>query len=217
MNTSNLQSLRCWLGAISLLTVLAGCSVIGPKKEERAGASVRALNYTAREIYMIGVEEPGNPKNDGGGDALNPYSGGGSICCFGIPSQWHPDLKVIVEYQFYPEKEVRRALVNVPPYPDGKPGDIWLIVHEDESPEAVVSKYGPSRPEWPGKIKGYPVPSREYRLKLWGEKLQREKSSKAGFERALQRTDITPEQRAGYIDAIDYHNRVIIRLEENKP
>lgn len=207
------------LATVSLFAILTACASVEPKTNGASGVSVRALNYSAREVSMIGVIAPGNPKNEGGGDALNPYGAGGAICCFSIPHQWHPDLKVIVEYQFYPEEQYRKALVSVPPYPDGKPGDIWLIVHADESAEAVVSNYGPSRPEWPGKIKGYPVPSREYRLKLWERKLRQEKTELAAMKKAVQSDirDLTLEELMRLERAIRYSEEEVKRLEGTKP
>lgn len=166
--TTSLIRTRCVAAGITAFALLlCACATPIQKKEKLAGTTIRSLNYSAREVAYISVEEPDNPNGGGGGEALNPYGSGGYMCCFAVPSVWRPDFQVVVTYQFYPEKEYHKALLSVPPYPDGKAGDIWLIVHADESAEAVVSLYGPSRDEWPGKVKGYPVPSREYRLKLW--------------------------------------------------
>lgn len=209
-----------WFFTVALATaaaLLTACSTPATKKDDRTGVSIRALNYSAREVAMIAVEEPGDRNSGGGGDALNPYSSGGSICCFALPPKWHPDLKVVVAYQLYPETAYRRVLVNVPPYAEGKLGAIWLIVNEDESAEVVVSEFGPSREEWPGKVKGYPVPSQDYRLKLWREELQREKDDKAAFERDLRREGITASQRKSYQEAIDDINKNIHRIERNRP
>ncbi|HJV53128.1 MAG TPA: DUF3304 domain-containing protein [Noviherbaspirillum sp.] len=197
--------------------LLAACASPKTKTEERSGATVRSLNYSAKEIFSISVERPGEPNSGAGGDALNPYSSGGMICCFGVPSVWRPDLKVVVKYKFYPETEYRKALVSIPPYPDGKASQIWLIVHEDESAEAVVSHYGPSRDEWPGKVKGYPVPSREYRLKLWEEKMQQEKAELASFEREIRNPKLSQEKRDGYQETIHQIKESIQYLENHKP
>jgi hypothetical protein len=212
----NFDLLRCAV-LITVALILTACAAPFQKKEERVGVSIYSLNYSAREVAYIAVEEPGDPNGGGGGDALNPYSEGGSICCFSIPQKWRPDLKVVVVYQLYPDKEYHRSLVSIPPYPNDKAGSIWLIVHQDESVEAVVSKYGPSRPEWPGKIKGYPVPSKEYRKKLWAEKLKREKAELAIFEKAVQKPDLPQEKRDGYQETINQIKKSIQRLEENKP
>lgn len=203
------------LAGIALL--LSACAAPTSKTEERSGATVRSLNYSAREIFSISAERPGEPNNGGGGDALNPYSSGGAICCFSVPSVWRPDIKVVVKYKFYPEPAYREALVTLPPYPEGKASQIWLIVHEDETAEAVVSHYGPSRDEWPGKVKGYPVPSREYRLKMWKEKIEREEADKRAFERDLQKAGITPQQRQSYQEAIADINKKLQVLQRNRP
>jgi hypothetical protein len=161
------------LAVLASIAMLVACaSPIGSPKNDNVGIGIHSLNYSAREVAYIAVEKPGEPNGGGGGDALNPYSGGGTICCFSIPEKWHPDLKVVIKYNFYPESEYRKQVVNVPPYGGGKPGDIWLIVHADESVEAVVSDFSPTREEWPGKVKGYPVPSREYRLKIWEREVE---------------------------------------------
>jgi hypothetical protein len=203
----------------ALATLLTACATPSEKKEEQSGGAVHALNYSAREVAYIAVEHPGHPEGGGGGDALNPYGGGGDICCFSVPAKWSPDIRVVIVYQFYPEKTYRRVEVGVPPYPNGKAGDIWLIVHPDESAEAVVSDFGPSRPEWPGKIKGYPVPSREYRLKRWEEKLQREKTDLAAMKKALSgdTTGLSPEELARLKRGIKYSEEEVNRMEGTKP
>lgn len=217
MKKQSLNNLYRYVIMFMLACTVSACAASNEKKTGKLGVSIHALNYSAREVAYIGVEEPGNPNKGGGGDALNPYSGGGTICCFSIPETWHPDLKVIVNYNLYPDKEYLRKLVSVPPYAGGKAGSIWLIVLPDETVEAVVSHFGPTLPEWPGKIKGYPVATREYRLKLWEEKIEREKADKTAFEKGLQKHDITPAQRSSYIEEIEDINKKIRQLEGNRP
>jgi hypothetical protein len=207
---SFLSSLTTTGIALVLATCAAAAHAVG----------IRTLNYTARDLNYIAVEEPGNPNNGGGGDGATPYSSGGHVCCFGIPDQWHPGLKVLVIYQLEPErKEYRRVLVDVPPYAGGKKGDIWLTVHADESVEAVVSNFGPSRPEWPGRVKGYPEPTREYRLKRWEIKLAREKREVAAMEKGRSGDihDLTPEQLITLDEAIKYGHESIKYMEAHKP
>lgn len=170
-----------------LAVVMTACSSVGLHKEEYSGVSVIALNYSGHELSYIAVEDPKNPGNAGGGDALNPYGGGGGrICCFGIPDKWRPDLQVIVEYKIWPEKEYRRVLTNVPPYSNNEPGPIWIMVHEDDSVEAVVSNAGPGHPDWPGKIKDSPTPSQEYRLKVWERKLKEAEGDVAFYKKRIR-------------------------------
>ncbi|WP_035821301.1 DUF3304 domain-containing protein [Janthinobacterium sp. RA13] len=180
-------------------------------------ASIQALNYSSREVDYIAVENPGNTNSGGGGDSIRPYGQGGSICCFTVPEKWHADLKVVVVYQLSPDPTFHRETVSVPQYPDGKAGDIWLIVYEDGSVGAVVSLYGPSRPEWPGKIKGYPVPTKEYRDERRKEKIKREKAVLHSMENALDGdvSDLTPVELMRLKGTIEYSKKIINILEES--
>ena len=180
-------------------------------------ASIQALNYSSREVDYIAVENPGNTNSGGGGDSIRPYGQGGSICCFSVPEKWHADLKVVVVYQLSPDPTFHRETVSVPPYPDGKSGDIWLIVYEDGSVGAVVSLYGPSRPEWPGKIKGYPVPTKEYQDERRKQKLKSEKATLVTLERVLLRdfNILSAEDIKETQEIIEYQKKVIQSLEGN--
>jgi hypothetical protein len=219
LNIPLFRVLSWTLVCIVLGILLAGCAASPDKKDDSYGVSIHALNYSAREVAYIAVEQPGHPEGGGGGDALNPYGSGGDICCFRVPVKWSPDFKVVIVYQFYPETTYRRTLVGVPPYPKGKAGDIWLVVHPDESVEAVVSDFGPTLDEWPGSIKGYPVPLIEYRVKLWREKLSRERADLAAMQRSLKDDvrDLSPEELARLKSGIKYSQEEIKRLEGSKP
>ncbi|WP_193317642.1 DUF3304 domain-containing protein [Janthinobacterium violaceinigrum] len=180
-------------------------------------ASIQALNYSAREVDYIAVENPGNTNSGGGGDSIRPYGQGGSICCFSVPEKWHADLKVVVVYQLSPDPTFHRETVSIPPYPDGKGGDIWLIVYEDGSVGAVASLYGPSRPEWPGKIKGYPVPTKEYRDERRKDKLKREKNTLDFLEKRLQRDfyTLSDEKIKEKKEIIEFQKKIVQSLEGN--
>jgi hypothetical protein len=214
MNTLRKHSTRKQLAMIGIALVLATFAAAAH------AVGIRTLNYTSRDLNYIAVEQPGKPDSGGGGDGATPFSSGGHVCCFGIPDQWHPGLQVVVVYQLEPETtEYRRKLVDVPPYAGGEAGDIWLIVYEDESVEAVVSNYGPSLPEWPGRVKGYPEPTREYRLKRWEIKLEREKREVAAMEkgRSGDISHLTAEELTRLDDAIKYGHESIKYMETHKP
>jgi hypothetical protein len=219
MNFLSNQSLYRSVLIVAMTALTTACASSAEKaKGDTVGVGIKSLNYSGKEVSYIAVEKPEDPNGGGGGDALNPYSGGGStICCFSIPNKWSPDLKVVIEYQFYPETTYRKQLVSVAPYAAGKLGDIWLIVHPDESVEAVVSDFGPTRDEWPGKIKGYPVPSREYQLKRWKEKLQLENDDLIRFEQAVKNPNLPKDKRDGYIETINQIKKSISNLESNRP
>lgn len=198
---------QCWRGLL-LAACLPGVAM---------AASIQALNYSSREVDYIAVENPGNTNSGGGGDSIRPYGQGGSICCFSVPEKWHADLKVVVVYQLSPDPTFHRETVSVPPYPDGKSGDIWLIVYEDGSVGAVVSLYGPSRPEWPGKIKGYPVPTKEYRDERRKDKLKRERNTLDFLEKRLQRDfyTLSDEKIKEKKEIIEFQKKVVQSLEGN--
>lgn len=145
---------------------------------------MHAINYSGKEVVLI-AKDPKDKNNSGGGDVLNPYGMGGTICCFGIPVEWHPGLQVIVKYNFYPDKTWHEQLVDVPPYPEGIAGNMWLAMHEDGKAEAVVSHFGPTRPEWPGRVKGEPVASKEYAQKVSDKQLNTQKAMLKKMEDGL--------------------------------
>lgn len=164
------------------------------------------------------VRDPNDKTNSGGGDALNPYGVGGSICCFGIPAQWRPGYQLIVKYNFYPDKAWHEQLVDVPPYPEGIADDIWLIMHDDGKAEAIVSSFGPTRPEWPGRIKGRPVPSKEYAKKVRDEQLANKKGILAVIEKGLaDGSERSKEQIERMKSAIEHIKEQIRQMEAEQP
>lgn len=216
MNLKKLLNLVPVLLGVSGL--LSACAPVPPVKPDGLGVSVRAINYSGREV-ALGVVDPLNKNNEGGGDSLNPYGSGGTICCFSIPREWKPGIQVIVQYQFYPDLKWYEQLVTVPPYAGGRAGDIWLAMHEDGHAEAVVSNYGPDLPEWPGRIKGYPVPSREYLLKVRNDRITFQKGMLDAMEKGRKRgvQNLTDKQIGKLNDAIEDTKIIIKNLEEGKP
>lgn len=179
------------LAAIPLLILTAGCASSPPTPiNDHLAAETTTLNYTGKEIEYIAIHEPGKATNGAGGGALSPYGASGSMCCFSLPKSWRPGLQVLVEFKFWKEEgdsyphtnhpsmraaafKVFSRLVDVPPYTIADVGTVWTIMHADETVEVLVSDLSPLHPQWPGRVKGNPVPSREYRLKLWEEEVER--------------------------------------------
>ena len=197
-------------------TLLAGCAHAQPAPPKNLGVAVRSINYSGKEVVLMAID-PKDKQNGGGGDALNPYSTGGTICCYSIPAEWHPGLQVIVKYNFYPDPTWHEQLVDIPPYPEDIAGEIWLTMHEDGRAEAVVSHFDPSRPEWPGRVMGRPVASKEYAIKVRKTALEREKKMLLGMEEAYSGdlSDLTPDQVKLLKDGIEISKRKIKTLEEN--
>jgi len=218
------KSLNRLLAMTVLVVLMSACASVGIADNGMYGAGVRAINYSKHELSYIAVEDAKDSSNAGGGDALNPYSGGGGamICCFGLPLKWHPDLTVIVKYKIWPDKTYHRVPVKVPPYTNENAGPITLIMHADESIEVVVSRYGEGHPNWPGKPLPDPTPEQEkdmhdYELKVWNRKLKQEKAALIKFEKAVKKTDISEEKRRGYQETLDDIKKNIEYMEANKP
>lgn len=127
-------------------------------EEEKAEAALTFLNYSDVDVYVrvAPVTDPTNGASSGGG----PGSRGGLDCCIEVPVKWRPHIKMIVEYQFgdEPKEKWYTQIVELPPYPDGEAGNIWLAFYADRSFELISSNYGPASPtgKWPGRIKKFP-------------------------------------------------------------
>jgi hypothetical protein len=132
--------------------------------------SVHGVNYSNEE-FSYTVEDPNDAKNKAGGELINRFAAGGTMCCYELPRQWRPGLQVKVNSTHWLAKqadgklpEVKQTLVvDVPPYAEGKPGELWVLRRADGSVKVVSSDYQPDHEKWPGEVKGWPVPSLEYR------------------------------------------------------
>ena len=128
------------------------------REEETADAALMFLNYSDIDIY-VRVAPAADPTN-GASNGSGPHSKGGLVCCIEIPVKWRPHIKMMLEYQFGDEPKGKwyTRIVELPPYPDGEAGNIWLAFYADRSFELVSSNYGPASPtgKWPGRIKKFP-------------------------------------------------------------
>lgn len=156
-NFAGLAVVRSLAVAVLLLgaAALAGCSRENPN--EIVGVGVVVLNYSDFDLE-VSVSPPDNPKASSG-DGMGKRSGGGRvICCFGLPAQWRPGLKVLARYELEDASGSQKfeQLVELPPYPGGKPGRLYIAVHGPNDIEVFSSAVGTSQPGWPGRIKSFP-------------------------------------------------------------
>lgn len=161
-----------------LLIALSACSpedvASALKLKSEVAVSIHGVNYTSEPFEYV-VVDPKDESNSGGGEHIGPYSAGGIVCCFTLPKAWKADLKIAVHETFYRKidktqeiSEVKKVhIVEIPPYAGGKVGELWVIRTSNGDFEVVSSDVQPDHPGWPGKVKGGPVPSREYRLQRW--------------------------------------------------
>ncbi|WP_395139887.1 DUF3304 domain-containing protein [Schlegelella aquatica] len=159
-----------WLLVLgALVTLLVGCASSMPS--DRDAVAVTAVNYTGRELSGFLFIDPADNKKVAGGPPVTPYSGAGTLCCYALPRKWRPGIQVKLRYTWY-HADVREErpvwlTAELPPYPTDEPGVLWALFYEDGSVEVLASAVDPGHPKWPGKLKHWPVPSREYKLKLW--------------------------------------------------
>jgi hypothetical protein len=136
--------------------------------------SIHGVNYSVEPFSFV-LKDPVDPKNEGGGELVDSYAAGGTTCCYELPKSWRPGIKVAIESKHWVGKNADNSLhdidsthiVEVPPYVDGKPGELWILRAADGSLNIVSSDFQPDHPKWPGKVKGWPIPSLAYQRARW--------------------------------------------------
>ncbi len=158
------------LACLLIQPALTACS-----ESTNVDVNLHGVNHTV-DTFSYSVKNPALKDQPGaGGELIDPYGAGGTTCCATLPKTWRPGIKLQVNATHWidrgPEKgllEVKEThLVEVPQYPDGKPGELWVLRTPDGKVAIVSSDFQPDHPNWPGQIKGWPVPSHEYRLERW--------------------------------------------------
>ncbi|MFT3858321.1 MAG: DUF3304 domain-containing protein [Aquabacterium sp.] len=156
-----------------LLPLLMACMTLSScaRNSGQEAVSVSAINYTDQELNGYLFESLEDKEKYAGGEPVRPFEGGGSMCCFSLPAKWRPGIKVRVRYDWWQGPDAPRKYQQVereiPPYPDGQVGTLWALFYPDGAVEVVSSEFAPGHAKWPGKVKGWPVPTLEHRRKLW--------------------------------------------------
>jgi hypothetical protein len=180
------------------MPLLAGC-------EERTSVevNVHGVNYSGN-TFTFSVSDPATPDSSAGGGLIDPFGAGGIMCCVSLPKKWQPGIKVRVRTKHWLPKlpdgslpEVKEEhVVEVPPYVDGKPGELWVLRGADGNVSVISSDFQPDHPKWPGKVKGWPVPSREYQLERWEIYRNHEEGGVKLYLSLLEELDKDPLARA---------------------
>ena len=164
------------LSAIALL--LAGCSkaaeTAAPPTTSTVSINVHGVNYTADPFRYVLVDAMDPSNGTGGGEHIGPFGGGGTSCCLRLPDRWHPGIQVKIHSTHWLGNDSRNLSevekvynVEVPVYPKGSAGEIWILRTAEGTIELVMSNVEPDHPQWPGKVKGWPEPSLAYRRERW--------------------------------------------------
>ncbi|MFK3736610.1 DUF3304 domain-containing protein [Massilia sp. TN1-12] len=173
---------------VSLFTAMLPLEV---RAEQKVPVSIHGVNYS-NEDFSFALVDPEDPKNGGAGELVGRFSGGGTVCCYSLPKTWHPGIKVLIKSQHWLKRDADGKLpeinethtVEVPRYADDKASDVWVLRQQDGSYAVVSSKYQPNHEKWPGKVKGWPVPSREYQLERIALQLKEAERAVRNSERA---------------------------------
>lgn len=194
---SLMVSVRTSLAALLLLPMLSACA----KREVPVG--IHGVNYSG-EIFRYFVVDPNDQKNNGVGETIDPYGAGGTMCCFSLPKKWRPGIKVQINATHWLSNKTDDSLqevsetkiVEVPAYITGKPGELWVLRGENGDLSVISSDYQPDHAKWPGKIKGWPIPSVEYRRERWKIYMDHELGGVRTFEKALADIKKSPQKMA---------------------
>lgn len=168
---------KIFIGTIFLF--LIGCArhgdTAGLNTRKGVSVNIHGVNYTAEPFEFV-IVDPNDASNIGGGEHIGPFSAGGLLCCFKVPEKWTAGIKVKVLETYWTTKNEKKGelseekgiyTLELPPYLNGNPGELWILRTVGGAIEIVSSDLQPDHPQWPGKIKGWPIPSREYRLQRW--------------------------------------------------
>lgn len=172
--------MKFYVGLLSAFALLlCGCSkeieAAAPRKTKTVSVNVIGVNYTADSFRYVLVDATNPANGAGGSEHMEPYNGGGISCCFTLPERWRPGIQVKVHSTHWLSKKATRELLEVaktytlevPPYPNGSAADLWVLRTPDGTIELVSSNVEPDHQQWPGKVKGWPKPSLEYRRERW--------------------------------------------------
>jgi hypothetical protein len=165
--------------------------------------NLHGVNYTA-EPFTYMVMDPAKPDQIGGGEHIDSFSVGGTTCCAVLPREWRPGIKLQIRTIHWlkpradgslPEIK-QKHVVEVPKYVDSKPGELWVLRNADGSMGVVSSDFQPDHAQWPGAVKGWPVPSIEYQRERWELLRKHEEDGVDLYLSLLDELEKAPEKRA---------------------
>ncbi|RYF41925.1 MAG: DUF3304 domain-containing protein, partial [Cytophagaceae bacterium] len=141
--------------------------------------AIHAVNYSNQEFEYV-LQDPAAPENSAGGEGIGRFAAGGTMCCYSLPKKWRPGLQTKINYTYYLPEDAqgnapavrKSALVDIPKY--AVPEELWVVRDAAGGMSVISSNFQPNHPKWPGRIKGWPVPSLEYRRELWQRSMDHE-------------------------------------------
>jgi hypothetical protein len=192
-----------WMRSSFVVMCLLCASVVAGCDKPTVDVSLHAVNYSG-DAFSYYVTDPARPDSTGGGELIEPFAAGGTTCCFTLPKKWRPGIKVRIHTTHWLPKrpdgslpEVKEVHVaEIPAYVDAKPGELWVLRAADGGMGVISSDFQPDHPRWPGKLKGWPVPSLEYRRERWELIKQHQETFVETYLSLLDELEKSPQVRA---------------------
>ena len=210
------SSFEIWRLALVYLMLIAPMLVACVKTD--VPIPIHGVNYRA-EAFSYVLVDPTNPKNAGGGELIEPFSAGGTMCCYTLPAKWRPGMKVEVRATHWLPilsdgtlpKISKKHLVEVPKYSAGDAGELWVIRAPDESINLIASNFQPDHNKWPGKIKGWPVPTAAHQRKFEDMHIKDARDGVELYRSLLKELKDAPKIRAreAWAHSLKYDRKVI--------
>jgi hypothetical protein len=189
----------------TILPCLLAASLLAACSESTLNVNLHGVNYSG-ETFSYAVGDPATPDQLSGGELIDPFGAGGTTCCASLPKEWRPGIKLHVRTTYWTEGRVNGEnkisefknvrVVDVPPYVEGKPGELWVLREADGGVSVVSSDFQPDHPKWPGKVKGWPVPSLAYQRERWELYRKHEQGGVDLFSSLLKQLKDSPEAHA---------------------
>ncbi|MES2347541.1 MAG: DUF3304 domain-containing protein [Pseudomonadota bacterium] len=199
MRANGVKALYVRLAVICVITLpaLTACA------KNTVPVSVHGVNYAADEFSYV-IEDPSNNKNTAGGETIGPFAAGGTMCCYDLPTKWRSGIQIKISATHWQKVKPDGSLpevsetkvVEVPQYLNGKAGELWVLRAADGQLSLVSSDFQPDHPKWPGKLKGWPVPSLTYQRERWDISIHTEQTYFDAYTGLLKEMSDNPVKAA---------------------
>ncbi len=200
-----------YLLSVTLVLLLCACSSLGGGI--KLGPSLTAVNYTDWPFDWVGVATVDEPDKAMAAEGVEAFGASGIMCCVSLPAKWQPGMQLVVQTidgtraknSAEWSKETLPLIlhrVDVPPYKPEDAGTVWVQLLPGGKVKLVVSSYSPNHALWPGEVKGWPVPTVEYRRKIWDRDMKLLTDDLEDFEKALLRRDAEAEKFRAAIEIV---------------
>jgi len=191
------------LRRLNILTlVIVAVAAVGCQKPT-VDVDVHGVNYSGNEFFFT-LRDPASKTPGSVGEHIDPFAAGGTTCCYSLPEEWRPGIRVEVFTRHWlpvrpdgslPTVEETR-IVEVPQYVDGKPGELWVVRSGEGVISLVSSSYQPDHPKWPGVVKGWPTPSLDYQRQRWELHRAHQEHFVKTYESLLAQLARSPQEEA---------------------